>query len=133
MPRPLYAALIFLAIGPVPGTHQRFPVDDLTQEISARPLRLAAAGQGMMRLIRGWQLDSPHSKFGGFSALARIGPDRFQIVGDNGYGVRLTLSSAGDVRDVRILAMPVPNGQPRHPLGPEIRGPARARGAGLYR
>lgn len=114
MRRPLYAALIFLAIGPVPGTHQRFPVDDLTQKISARPLRLAAAEQGMMRLIRGWQLDSPHSKFGGFSALARIGPDRFQIVGDNGYGVRLTLSSAGEVRDVLIIAMPVPNGQPRN-------------------
>lgn len=113
MRRPLLAALIFLALGPVIGTHQRFPVDDLTQSVSARPLRLPAAEQGMMRFVRGWQLDSPHSKFGGFSALARIGPDRFQLVGDNGYGVRLTLSPAGGVRDVRIVPMPVPKGQPR--------------------
>lgn len=114
MRRPLFAALIFLAIGPVPGTHQRFPVDDLTQKISVQPLHLAAADGGMMRLIRGWRLDSPHSKFGGFSALARIGPDRFQIVGDNGYGVRLTLPAAGGAKDVRIFAMPVPKGQPRN-------------------
>ena len=113
MRRPLLAALIFLALGPVPGTHQRFPVDDLTQCVSARPLRLAAAYRGMMRFVRGWQLDSPHSKFGGFSALARIGPDRFQFVGDNGYGVRLTLNPAGAARDVRIFAIPVPKGQSR--------------------
>lgn len=114
MRRSFLAALIFLALGPVPGTHYRFPADDLTQAASARPLRLAAAGRGTMRFVRGWQLTSPHSRFGGFSALARIGPDRFQLVGDNGYGVRLTLNPAGgDARDVRILAMPAPGGQPR--------------------
>lgn len=118
MRRPFLAALIFLAIGPVPGTHYRFPVDNLTQAASARPLRLAAADRGAMRFIGGWQLTSPHSKFGGFSALARIGPDRFQLVGDNGYGARLTLNPVGGAaRDVRIFAMPVPgpvpDGQPR--------------------
>lgn len=113
MRRPLLAALIFLALGPVAGTHQRVPVDDLTQSISARSLRLSASDGGMMRFVRGWQLESPHSKFGGFSALALIGPDRFQLVGDNGYGARLTLNPAKGVRDVRILAIPVPKGQPR--------------------
>lgn len=114
MRRPLFAALIFLALGPVAGTHQRFPVEDLTQSMSARPLSLAAPARGMMRLLRGWQLESPHSRFGGFSGLARIGPDRFQLVGDNGYGVRLTLNPvSGDTRDVRIFAMPAPAGEVR--------------------
>lgn len=113
MRRPLLAVLIFLAIGPVPGTHYRFPKEDLTQSASARPLELAAVDRGMMRFVRGWQITSPHSKFGGFSALARIGPDRFQLVGDNGYGVRLALTPAGDVADLRILPMPTPAGQPR--------------------
>ena len=65
-----------------------------------------------MRFVRGWHLVSPHSRFGGFSALARTGPGQFLLVGDNGYSTRLSLDSRGAVSSVRIRALPTINGRP---------------------
>jgi hypothetical protein len=113
MRRLLSAALIFLAVGPVPGTVMRFPEADLTERVEARPLVFASATTGTMRFVRGWQLVSPHSRFGGFSALARTGPDRFQLMGDNGYSTRLTLDRGGSVSDLRIRPLPTPGGRPQ--------------------
>ncbi|WP_439569410.1 esterase-like activity of phytase family protein [Sphingopyxis sp.] len=112
MRRLLPAALIFLAIGPVPGTVQRFPVDNLTQRAAARPLVVAAETSGTMRYVRGWHLTSPHSRFGGFSGLARLAPDRFVLIGDNGYRTRLAIDGTGSVSDVDIGALPTPDGRP---------------------
>ena len=112
MRRLLFAALIFVAVGPVPGTVMRFPEDDITQAASARPLVLPPATTGTMRFVRGWHLVSPHSRFGGFSALARTGPGQFLLVGDNGYSTRLALDSRGVVSSVRIRALPTINGRP---------------------
>lgn len=113
MRRLLFAALIFVAVGPVPGTVMRFPESDLTERAEARPLAFAPAITGTMRFVRGWHLVSPHSRFGGFSALAWLGPDRFQLIGDNGYATRLTLDARGSVSDVRIRALPTPDGRPQ--------------------
>ncbi|WP_432769131.1 MAG: esterase-like activity of phytase family protein [Sphingopyxis sp.] len=113
MRRPLLAALIFLAIGPVPGTWQRVPGEDFTQRVAARPLLHPGATAGPLRFVRGWRLVSPHTRFGGFSGLARLGPGRFQLVGDNGYWTRLTLADDGTVSDVRVAPLPTPDGQPR--------------------
>ena len=114
MRRYLLAALIFLAIGPAPGTDQRLPkVDKSAQTIIARPLVYSADKAGMLRFVRGWHLTSPNRTFGGFSALAIIGPDRFQLVGDGGYGARLTLHSDGRVEDPRIALLPSPSGKAR--------------------
>src|SRR3546814_12031190 len=44
--------------------------------------------------------------------MARPGPDRFQLVGDNGYGTRLTLDSRGAISDVEIRPLPTPDGRP---------------------
>lgn len=111
MRRLLSAALIFVALGPVPGTQQRLPSVDLTsQQVAARPLRYPVGEAGMLRFVRGWHLVSPNDAFGGFSALAVIGPDRFQLVGDNGYGARLTLGPGGAVSDARIAMLPVADG-----------------------
>ena len=112
MRRLLPAALIFLAIGPLPGTVMRFSEVDLTESATARPLVYAPERAGPMRFERGWHLVSPHSRFGGFSAIARTGPDRFQLVGDNGYWTRLTLDSRGAVSDMRIRSLPTPDGRP---------------------
>lgn len=112
MRRLLPAALIFLAIGPLPGTAMRFPEVDLTESAAARKLLFAPTQTGPMRFERGWHLVSPHSRFGGFSAIARTGPGRFQLVGDNGYWTRLTLDSRGLVSDVRIRTLPTPDGRP---------------------
>ena len=112
MRRLLLAALIFVALGPMPGAVMRFPETNLTQSAAARPLRFAPEEGGMMRFVRGWHLVSPHSRFGGFSALARIGPGRFQLAGDNGYWTRLALDSQGGVSDVEIRPLPTPDGRP---------------------
>lgn len=112
MRRPILAALIFLAIGPVPGTVMRFPADNLTERAETRALLFAPATRGTMRFIRGWHLVSPHSRFGGFSALARTGPGQFRLIGDNGYATRLTLDAEGRVVAVRIQPLPTPDGRP---------------------
>jgi hypothetical protein len=112
MRRLIYAALIFVALGPVPGTVQRFPVDNLTQRASARPLASEPETSGTMRFVRGWHLVSPHSRFGGFSGIARIAPDRFLLIGDNGYRTRLTFDSKGQLTVFNIAPLPVPPGWP---------------------
>lgn len=112
MRRLFFAALIFLALGPVPGTMLRFPEPDLTQRAAARLLLFAPQDAGMVRFVRGWRLVSPHSRFGGFSAIARTGPDAFLLVGDNGYRTRLRIDAAGRVSDMRIDPLPTPDGRP---------------------
>lgn len=112
MRRLLSAALIFLALGPMPGTQQRLAVADLrSQQIVVRSLRFPAEKAGMLRFVRGWRLVSPNTAFGGFSALAILGPDRFQLASDNGYWVRLTLGPAGKVSDARIAMLPLGAGK----------------------
>jgi hypothetical protein len=112
MRRLLFATLIFLALGPVPGTVHRFPVDNLTQRASARPLVFAPKTSGAMRFVRGWHLVSAHSRFGGFSGIARIAPDRLLLIGDNGYHTRLTFDRDGQLAAFRIAPLPVPPGWP---------------------
>src|SRR3546814_17814789 len=106
MRRLLYAALICAGLGPMPGTVQRFTEIDLTQSAAAQPSAFAPEKEGAVRFLRGWHLVSPHSRFGGFSAIARTGPDRFQLIGDNGYATLLPLDSRGAVSAVRIPALP---------------------------
>lgn len=112
MRRLFFAVLIFLAVGPVPGVEMRFPKADLRQHAAARALVFAPATRGTMRFVRGWHITSPHSRFGGFSALALAGPGRIRLVGDNGYATRLTLDRRGAVSDVAIRALPTPDGRP---------------------
>lgn len=112
MRRLLLAALIFVAVGPVPGSVVRFPEDNVTQAASARPLVFPRGTTGMMRFVRGWHLVSPHSRFGGFSALAYSGAGQFLLVGDNGYATRLSFDSRGAVSSVRIRALPTIDGRP---------------------
>lgn len=113
MRRLLSAALIFVAVGPMPGTVMRFPESDPTQSAAARPLVFAPARSGTMRFVRGWRLVSPHGRFGGFSAIAHIAPGQFEFIGDNGHATSLTLDSRGAVVGFRIRALPTPDGRPQ--------------------
>lgn len=113
MRRLLPAALIFLTIGPVPGTAFRYPAIDRSQTAEARPLRYPAATAGTLRFVAGWRLVSRNSDFGGFSALARRGDGRFLLVGDNGEATRLTLGADGSVSDVAIRPLPTPPRSPK--------------------
>lgn len=110
MRRLILALLIFLAIGPVPGTEQRRWREIRTDSAAAHALDYPAERAGAMRFVRGWRLVSPHSRFGGFSAVAKTGRDRFLLVGDNGWWTRLTLGSDGRLSDVRIRLLPTPGG-----------------------
>ena len=112
MRRLLPAALIFLTIGPMPGTHFRYPVDDESQSVTARVLRHPAATDGMLRFVEGWRLSSRNSSFGGFSALAWQSGDRFLLIGDNGHWTRFRLGDGGRVDDVAIGATPLPPNNP---------------------
>ena len=113
MRRLLFAALIFLTIGPMPGTHYRYPVDDESQTATARAIAYPSDSIGSPRFIRGWRLSSPNSHFGGFSALAYSGEGRFLLIGDNGIWTRLTLGDDGSVSDVTIKPLPRPRGTPK--------------------
>lgn len=112
MRRLFLAALIFLALGPLPIQHVRYPTDNFVQQASARPLDVPSPDAGSLRFIRGWQLTSPHSRFGGFSGIARFGSDGVLLIGDNGYATRLTIGNDGQPKLVRIAPMPVPAGWP---------------------
>lgn len=109
MRRALAAILIFLSVGLAPGTDQRLTkVDKSSQRITASALDDPAARKGMLRFVRGWRLESPNPAFGGFSAMAIVGPDRFQLASDGGYGARLTLPPGGRVEDALIAPLPSP-------------------------
>ena len=109
MRRALAAILIFLLVGLAPATDQRLTkVDKSSQRITAIALDQPATATGMLRFVRGWRLESPNPVFGGFSALAVTGPDRFQLASDGGYGARLTLRTDGRVDDAHIALLPSP-------------------------
>jgi len=67
----------------------------------------------MLRIVRGWHLTSPHSRFGGLSAVAVMAAGRFQFVADTGYWSRLTLHPDGGVAAFHIAALPTPDGRRR--------------------
>jgi len=113
MRRLLPAALVFLALGPLPGTAMRFPVPDLSQQANAHRLAMAPQAAGTMRFVRGWHLTSPNSRFGGFSGLAISAPGRFELVSDSGWSARFTLGASERLDDVHIAPLPRPKGHPR--------------------
>src|SRR3546814_4668306 len=113
MRRLLPAALVFLALGPLPGAALRFPVPDLSQQASAHRLAVAPQTAGTMRFVRGWHLTSPNSRFGGFSGLAMPAPDRFELVSDSGWSARFTLGASDRLDDVHVAPLPRPRGHPQ--------------------
>ncbi|KTE24763.1 MULTISPECIES: esterase-like activity of phytase family protein [unclassified Sphingopyxis] len=111
MRRLFLAALIFVAIGPVLGTRQVRPVvDTAPQDIAVHALGHPAGRAGALRFVRGWRLSSSNAMFGGFSSLAVTGPDRFQLIADNGYWARFAVLPGDRVADARIGKIPVPGG-----------------------
>src|SRR3546814_16259148 len=98
MRRLLTAALIFAALGPMPGTVMRFPEAELTESAAARPIAFVPSTSGTVRFVRGWNILSTHRRLGGFSAIARTGPDRFKRMGiETGKSV-----SSADCVELRV-------------------------------
>jgi hypothetical protein len=112
MRRLFLAIFIFIVLGPMPGGGSRFVVENDDQVARAIPIVHLYEEKAAMRFVRGWQLVSENSHFGGFSALARIAQGRFQLIGDNGYATRLTLSDDGAIRQLAITPLPLPRHYP---------------------
>lgn len=111
--RRLFAALlIFLVLGPAPIRTFRYPTDNFVQQASAQPLDVSPATAGALRYVRGWHLTSPHSRFGGFSGIARMGAGGILLIGDNGYATRFAIGSEGQPELIGIAPLPVPKGWP---------------------
>lgn len=109
MRRLVLAALFFVAIGPLVNTRQVRPVvDTAAQGIALHALDYPVGRSGSLRFVRGWRLTSSNAMFGGLSALAVTGPDRFQLVTDNGYWARFAVLPSGRVAGARIGKIRIP-------------------------
>ncbi len=104
----LAAAAILIVLGPLPPRALRFPVADhtLAATATAIPIHAALRRIGRLEVLEAWRLDSPHSGFGGWSALALTGSRRFLVVSDSGWTARFTLGAAGAVDALRIEPLP---------------------------
>ena len=108
---------LWIALGLHPWTVMTGPPDNRSQTVTARPILLDPARPtlrqvGAFRMTEGWELRSPHSRFGGLSALVLAGPRRFVTVSDFGMVAGLTLARDGAVSDAFIRRLPgVPNEQ----------------------
>ena len=105
MPRRLLIVLLMLGLAPAVWLHGPKVVKSEAQAVDAvaLPLPARSGGLGPFRLTGAWQLTSPNSDFGGYSALVRPGPGRLSAFSDS--GVRLDLPMPGQPGAVRIARL----------------------------
>ncbi len=65
---------------------------------------------GGLHFVKGWELISPHSRFGGFSGLAVEKDAHFLLVSDNGHRVRFSFAPNGQISGFHIAPLPSPDG-----------------------
>jgi len=100
--------LIFLVLGlGLGGVWWRspLPVWNTAGGLTLVPLDVSPRSLGPVRFLRGWHLQSFDSRFGGYSALIRLGDGRFLAGSDRGYS--LTFPQPGTkacCSDIRQLA-----------------------------
>lgn len=93
--------MLLLSLAPVIWLREPVPPRNDDQLATAMPLTLPKdQALGPFRLTGAWQLLSPNSDFGGFSALVRSAPGRLTSFSDT--GVRLDLPEPGQAGPVRI-------------------------------
>ncbi len=104
----LAAAAILIVLGPLTPRVLRFPVADRTLAAAATAIPIQAAQRriGRLEVLEAWRLTSPHSGFGGWSALALTAPRRFLLVSDSGWTARFALGATGAVEALRIEPLP---------------------------
>lgn len=101
MPRRLLIVLLMLGLAPVIWLREPAPPSNSSQSVTVAVLPLPKSQTlGLFRLTGAWQLTSPNSDFGGFSALVRSAPGRLTSFSDT--GVRLDLPEPGQAGAVRI-------------------------------
>ncbi len=117
--RLLALAAIALIIGPNPMVAVRAPPRNMSQIITARPILLDPARPtlrqvGPLRILEEWWLDSANSKFGGYSALAILGPRHLLLGSDTGMVAGLELAPDGRVSHQFIAPLPDGPGDGKH-------------------
>jgi hypothetical protein len=121
------AALALVALAPAPGTFVRTEVvENRKQNLRVEPLTVdlpARTGNGFQR-VGLWELNSPHTEFGGYSALLALGAG-LRAFSDRGAGTpdireaRHGCGAAAEILDrlavepLRILAARSRSGHPR--------------------
>lgn len=90
---------ILVALGLAPGTFVR--IDPVTVEspwISFEHLALPERAAGPFTVEEGWRVTSEDSSFGGYSALAWLGPSELLAISDRGGALRFGPPRAGTMR-----------------------------------
>lgn len=110
MPRRLLTVLLLLGLAPVIWLREPKPPENTSQSVVARSLPLPAGlASSPFRLTGAWQLTSPNSDFGGYSALVLAEPGRLTAFSDTGVRLDMPLPNMpGPVRIARL--MPQKNG-----------------------
>jgi len=86
--------LALVALGLAPGLFLRTPTgsgDDAAQ-VAIAPVAERDGVSGPLRLTGAWLMTSPHSRFGGFSALVATGPGRLMAGTDRGFLLELDVA-----------------------------------------
>ena len=78
--------MAFVSLALAPGTWVRTPprTDTRSQVVTANPLDLGARQIGQMQLAGAWELTSPNSNFGSYSALLALDDGRLMAGSDTG-------------------------------------------------
>lgn len=110
--RRLLTAPLFLLLLTSFGSSPTIRPFDARQMMTARAVPDVRAGMriGALTLVEAWELTSPHSEFGGLSAIALTGPRDFLMINDSAYRLRFSLTAAGRVRMGEYVRLPPPFG-----------------------
>lgn len=84
MKRMLLLALVVLALAPGTWLRSTPPPDDFRPILDFEPLDLPLARAGAVELVGVWQLTSPNTHFGSYSALVPVEGGRLLAVSDRG-------------------------------------------------
>lgn len=127
------AALALLALALAPGTWLRTEVveneDATLAVVPLPPLDLAASSGAVLRTGL-WELDSPNSLFGGYSAMMPLGPNLLRLFSDRGS--MLTFAAPGRTSDHGTRFANVWNRGPFRLAYPDIESATRNPETGDY-
>lgn len=98
MSRRLLALGLALALVPVTWLRSPLPPPDHGQQLTLAPVRAGAALPGPFRLAGVWQLTSPDSRFGSYSALVSQRPGQLLAISDRGFFLDFAMPGAGPSR-----------------------------------
>jgi hypothetical protein len=105
MLRLLPLLLLWALTAPLPWGHQQAVIISTAQTVRAVPINLRDHRFGPLQVMEAWELRSPNSYFGGFSAMT-VTPDRqFTLFADTGTVARFRMAADGRVQAVAVAPL----------------------------